>query len=352
MIHKKIYIYLLIYLIVYFVLVVLVYYIESDVEGSLIKSFSDSLWFSIVTIASVGYGDKFPVTGLGKIVGSFFVLGSIFTLTFLISRVSDYYIEMRERKKMGFNGTHFSNHIIIVGWDNFSKLIVDVLLKESGKKIAIITDTKDHIDQIHQLYKNKEVFVLFSSMSDIETFNQANPKSSYLIFINRPTDTDKLITLLSLKQHYSLSNFMVTLDESNLKETFEAAGVKFVFSKNDLASKLIASYIFEPQVAEFNVDLISSAQDDNDFDTQQYLVLENNPYANKNYRYIFDDLKNKYNSILIGFSRQDGNTNKLNKLPNDNEIIKVNDYLVIINNLSSSKKIEELFGVKQGFRSK
>jgi len=35
---------------------------------------------------------------------------------------------------MGFNGTQFSNHIIIVGWEKFTKLIVEVLIDE-GKKI-------------------------------------------------------------------------------------------------------------------------------------------------------------------------------------------------------------------------
>ena len=34
-----------------------------------IKGFGDALWWSVVTICTVGYGDKFPTTGEGRLVG-------------------------------------------------------------------------------------------------------------------------------------------------------------------------------------------------------------------------------------------------------------------------------------------
>jgi voltage-gated potassium channel len=34
-----------------------------------IKSFGDALWWSVVTMCTVGYGDRYPVTGEGRLVG-------------------------------------------------------------------------------------------------------------------------------------------------------------------------------------------------------------------------------------------------------------------------------------------
>jgi voltage-gated potassium channel Kch len=42
---------------------------EADKEETNIKTASDALWWSYVTVTTVGYGDRFPVTNEGRLVG-------------------------------------------------------------------------------------------------------------------------------------------------------------------------------------------------------------------------------------------------------------------------------------------
>jgi len=56
----------------------------NDPEAS-IETLGDAFWYSLVTMSTVGYGDLYPVTGLGKLLGVGFVLLSVGVLTFLIS---------------------------------------------------------------------------------------------------------------------------------------------------------------------------------------------------------------------------------------------------------------------------
>ncbi|MGX5695182.1 potassium channel family protein [Agromyces soli] len=44
--------------------------IEGHAEGANITTASDALWYTIVTISTVGYGDQYPVTNLGRALGS------------------------------------------------------------------------------------------------------------------------------------------------------------------------------------------------------------------------------------------------------------------------------------------
>jgi len=39
-----------------------------------IKTASDALWYSLVTMSTVGYGDQFPVTNMGRIIGSVIII--------------------------------------------------------------------------------------------------------------------------------------------------------------------------------------------------------------------------------------------------------------------------------------
>jgi voltage-gated potassium channel len=52
-----------------------IYLMENDVQPEAFGSIPDSMWWAIVTLTTVGYGDVVPVTPMGKILGG--VIGLI-----------------------------------------------------------------------------------------------------------------------------------------------------------------------------------------------------------------------------------------------------------------------------------
>ena len=55
------------------------YYAEKDYSDSF-PSIPDAFWYSVVTMTTVGYGDKKPATALGKLVGSLCAITGVLTL--------------------------------------------------------------------------------------------------------------------------------------------------------------------------------------------------------------------------------------------------------------------------------
>ncbi|MDR7187377.1 voltage-gated potassium channel [Microbacterium sp. BE35] len=49
-------------------------YVEEDADGANITSASDALWYTIVTISTVGYGDQYPVTNAGRMIGTLIIV--------------------------------------------------------------------------------------------------------------------------------------------------------------------------------------------------------------------------------------------------------------------------------------
>ncbi len=320
---------------------------EKDIPGSGVHSFGDAVWYMLVTLTSVGYGDIVPVSSIGRAIGYIFILSSLIVLGVLISSISSNIIKMIEEKKLGFNGTEFSNHIICIGWNEYNRMVVDEVLM-ADRKVAIVTNQKDDVDLIYSQYGKENVFVLYSDLHNLELINKTNPNLSSEVFLSFENDTDTLIYVINFRKKYPTPNIVVSIENHNLKDTFHAAGVKYVVARNEIASKLVASYVFEPEVADLNIDLMSSAKSSEDFDNQQYLVTEKNPFLNKNYDDAFVKLKLKYNIVLLGIVKYNDGNPKLLVNARSDTIIELHDYLIIMVGGKSKARVEKLFGIKEG----
>lgn len=67
--------------------------IAEDVgQGRKIDSFFDALWWSSSTITTVGYGDIYPVTAIGRLIAIFTMLVGISTLAVVTARIAKFLI--------------------------------------------------------------------------------------------------------------------------------------------------------------------------------------------------------------------------------------------------------------------
>ena len=75
------------FLLFYAVLLILLVLSEKDQPGAHIHTIGDAIWYSLVTISTVGYGDVTPVSHAGHIIGIIFLLMSMGLLVALFGSV-------------------------------------------------------------------------------------------------------------------------------------------------------------------------------------------------------------------------------------------------------------------------
>jgi voltage-gated potassium channel len=73
-------------------------------------------WYFVVTAATVGYGDFFPVSPAGHVVGTYVIVGGIVTVTLLFTRLADYLQSVRGRRRRGVVALELTDHVVVLGY--------------------------------------------------------------------------------------------------------------------------------------------------------------------------------------------------------------------------------------------
>lgn len=73
---------------------------EAGVSGSTIQNYGDALWWAVVTVTTVGYGDRFPVSSGGRGVAVVLMLLGIGLIGVLTATVASYFVESKTNEDM------------------------------------------------------------------------------------------------------------------------------------------------------------------------------------------------------------------------------------------------------------
>lgn len=77
---------------------ILMYYIERGAQPDAFRNIGDGLWWAVVTFATVGYGDIYPVTMLGKLLGSIISMIGIAMIAIPTGIISSSFISIIQKK--------------------------------------------------------------------------------------------------------------------------------------------------------------------------------------------------------------------------------------------------------------
>ena len=80
------------------------------------QTYGDGLWWALVTVTTVGYGDKFPITTPGRFVAAGVILVGIGLVGLFLGKISAILVERRIREGRGLSDAkHLSGHLVILG---------------------------------------------------------------------------------------------------------------------------------------------------------------------------------------------------------------------------------------------
>jgi len=77
----------------------LMYYVENEAQPEKFQNIGESLWWSVATLTTVGYGDIYPITGLGKFISAIIALIGVAFVALPTGIISSAFIEKIQKEK-------------------------------------------------------------------------------------------------------------------------------------------------------------------------------------------------------------------------------------------------------------
>ena len=95
-------------------------------------------WYFVVTSATVGYGDFFPTSTGGRIVGLYVIVGGIVTLTLLFTQLANALQSVRGKRLRGVVALDLSDHVVLLGyWPGRTERLVAELTADDRFQVAL-----------------------------------------------------------------------------------------------------------------------------------------------------------------------------------------------------------------------
>jgi len=260
LIRKRITKALLLILLVFAIGTIGFYYLLDDL------TFLDSFYLTVVTLATVGYGDFTPHTNMPsggnpyiiKFFAIFIILFGMSALLYGIGVMTEYIVsgEMlseRRKKRMQKLISALRDHYIICGAGETSFYMMQEL-ENTARPFVVIEKSEERIQELLEQFEN--LLYIKGDATHDEIIQQAGLDHTAGVIASLPDEKDNLFVVMSLSQEKkdSGSQFKIGAKVTHLEKMapkLKSAGADYVISPEYISSRRMVSEMFRPAVTTF-----------------------------------------------------------------------------------------------------
>ncbi len=227
--------------------------LRDNIDGSI--SFIDVLYFTMITVTTVGYGDIIPVTDSARLFDTFVVTPiRLFVWLIFLGTAYDFLLRRTwQRWRMKVIQRQLTGHIVIAGYGTSGTEALRELCRR-GKEvgtIVVIDRNRDALDHAEECGAT----VLDADATRDETLKIARIEQASTLMVSAGRDDTTILIVLTarrLSEHVRISAVIKSDDNEALARQ---AGADVVINPASFAGLLLAGSTNGPHVAEYLTDL-------------------------------------------------------------------------------------------------
>jgi voltage-gated potassium channel len=263
----------------------------------------DSVYMTVITITTVGFGEVQPLDDFSKIFTIFLILTSVVIVGYALKVITEYIlsknnVEELKQKKMQKKIDSLSNHIIICGYGRNGKQAAKKLL-EHHKPFVIIERNKEIVEK----EQNENIPFVLGNANEDEILSQAGIERASTLISALPNDADNLFVVLSARQINKSMCIISRASQETSYKKLKLAGANNVILPDKIGGDHMASLVVVPDLIEF-IDNLSIVGGTN-INIEEIAVKK--LYNTSTVKTIKDlDLRRKTGCTVIGYKDDKG----------------------------------------------
>jgi voltage-gated potassium channel len=212
----------------------------------------DGLYMTVITIATVGYGETHPLSIAGRAYTMALILVGLGVAGYGLSTVTAFLVEGRltgilGKRKMEQKIKTLREHVILVGWGDTAKHVADELAK-AGTPFVVIE--RDHAIEL-RLERLGTVLYIIGDAADTAVLQQARVESARGLITATSSDKDNLFVVLTARELNPGLRIVSRFVAEDSRTKLIRAGADVVVSADMIGGLRMASEMLRPHVVSF-----------------------------------------------------------------------------------------------------
>jgi voltage-gated potassium channel len=277
----------------------------------------DAFWYAIVTVTTVGYGDKTPITIGGRIVGLLLMGMGVVLVAAVTGQIASFLVDQQMKRREGLlNLRNIQNHFIICGWRKELDKVVEGILAvnpdiDPSGIVLINTIGSEKMQGILNNPAFKGIHYISGDYIEEDTLRRANIQDARRVMLLadqsheyslQEIDSRTVMGVLTIEAISKRVYVCAELLDEKFEKYLRLANCDEIILSREYSKLILANASSASGVSHIVTDLLSTK-------ARSGLKTKTIPpdLEGKSFGELSDYLNGKYGSIVIGLLENTGN---------------------------------------------
>ncbi|MBW1607096.1 MAG: potassium channel protein [Deltaproteobacteria bacterium] len=265
-------------------------------------SFMDALYMTVITLATVGYGEVHEISPEGRLFTVILIFLGVGFFLYVVGNVIQFLVEGRIRHILGRRIldkqiSKLKNHFIVCGYGRVGRALCSYLIQKYID-VVVIEQNPNRVSAMDE----DGILYTMGGATDEAILMKAGIKRARGIISVLGSDADNVFLVLIAKRLNPKIFVVARANQNETEQTLYSAGADKVVSPFALGARRIAHAILRPNVIHFLE--LAFADDDTDINVEEIPVNVSSKLVNVSLQE--SGLRKNFDLIILSIRKTDG----------------------------------------------